>query len=93
MMILTRKHVRKDASSITLCNTELKQEEMISVLADNNSGALTNCSTKRKLAMILRALSIMTMPPDNAVHDPHKENLKPVGAIDRNTPCSEPLND
>ena len=93
MMILTRKHVRKDASPITLCNTELRQEKMISVLADSNSGALTNCSTERKLAMMVRAIRKMTMPPDNAVDGPRKEKLKLVGAKDRNTQCGEPLDD
>ena len=93
MMILTRKHVRKGASSITLCNIELRQEEMLSVLADTNNGALTNCSTERKLAMMVRAISKMTMPPNNAVRGPHTDNLKLVGAKNRNTLCSEPLDD
>ena len=53
MMKLTQKHVRKCASSLTLCNTDLKQKEMQSVLADSNNGTLTNCSTKRKLAKTL----------------------------------------
>ena len=62
MIVITQKNVRKDASRLSLCNIELRQEKMIPVLADNNNGALAKCSTKRKLAMMARALSIMTMP-------------------------------
>ena len=93
MMMITQKNVRKDASQLSLCNTELKQEKIISALANNNKGALTNCASERRVAIIEKAITIKAMKTDNDVHDPQKEILIRVGAIDIDTPCNEPLNE
>ena len=67
MMMITQNKVRKDALQLSLCNTELRHEKIVSALADNNKGALTNCSSERRIAIIETAVDIMAMKINNAV--------------------------
>ena len=68
MKMITQNKVRKNTLQFSLWNTELMSEKINPAFADHNMGALTNCSSERRIAIIEEAIIIMKMKTGKTVY-------------------------
>ena len=61
MIMITQTKVWNNTVQFSLWNTELMSEKIIPTFADHNMGALTNCSSERRIETIDEANIIMKM--------------------------------
>ena len=68
MIMITQNKVRNNTLQFSLWDTELMSEKIIPAFADHNMGALTNCSSERRIAIREKAIIIMKMKTSKTVY-------------------------
>ena len=68
MMLITQKNVKSNTLQFLLYNTALRPEKIFPAFADHNTGALTNCLSGRRIAIIEKAIIIMKMKTSKTVY-------------------------